>query len=340
MERLYDLFQSAPDLGSRINPHTVTEDFFALGFDTLKGTVERALKKIEARGDPDRAALGVAAQWIALAATLMSRQFTLVATNVPYLARGKQAEELRKYIEDVHPVAKADLATVFLERCLAYCAPGGTTALVTPQNWLFLGSYKALREQLLRRVAWNAVAKLGENGFDSPQAAGAFTPDDLAAIWTFCSSQELAKAVRLYNQKTSIDLSLRFELQRWGKITAQNFPSGLPEPRSSDSTQWLFKGHPKGSTDPLQVAVARLLDFRWPDQVPDDLDALADADGIVPMSSVRGEPPAAERLREILRAAFDRGRKDRLSSVPPPSEPCMRISRTRLSSQWFYLEED
>ncbi len=36
----------------------------------------------------------------------------------------------------------------------------------------------------------------------------------------------------------------------------------------------------------------------------------------------------------------DRGRKDRLSSVPPPSEPCMRISRTRLSSQWFYLEED
>ena len=27
----------------------------------------------------------------------------------------------------------------------------------------------------------------------------------------------------------------------------------------------------------------------------------------------------------------DRGRKDRLVSVPPPSEPCRRISRTRLS---------
>ena len=39
----------------------------------------------------------------------------------------------------------------------------------------------------------------------------------------------------------------------------------------------------------------------------------------------------------------DRGRKDRLMSAPPPSEPCRRISRTRLSSQWFgllYLEED
>ena len=81
----------------------MTEDLFALGFDTLKGTVERALKKIEARDDPDRAALGVAAQGIALAASLMSREFTLVATNVPYLARGKQAEALRDYIGEVHP---------------------------------------------------------------------------------------------------------------------------------------------------------------------------------------------------------------------------------------------
>ena len=33
-----------------------------------------------------------------------------------------------------------------------------------------------------------------------------------------------------------------------------------------------------------------------------------------------------------------RGRENRL--VPPPSEPCRRISRTRLSSRWSYLGED
>ena len=27
-------------------------------------------------------------------------------------------------------------------------------------------------------------------------------------------------------------------------------------------------------------------------------------------------------------------------SVPPPSEPDVRISRIRLSSRWFYLKED
>ena len=56
-------------------------------------------------------------------------------------------------------------------------------------------------------------------------------------------------------------------------------------------SQWLFKGHLKGSTDPLQVAVARLLGYRWPDQEPDKLDALADGDGIVPIPSARGDRP-------------------------------------------------
>ncbi len=37
---------------------------------------------------------------------------------------------------------------------------------------------------------------------------------------------------------------------------------------------------------------------------------------------------------------IDRGRENRLSSVPPPSEPDRRISRIRLSSRWFYLEEE
>src|SRR6266404_2671782 len=36
----------------------------------------------------------------------------------------------------------------------------------------------------------------------------------------------------------------------------------------------------------------------------------------------------------------DRGRENRLSSAPPPSEPDRRVSRIRLSGRWFYLRED
>jgi hypothetical protein len=131
-------------------------------------------------------------------------------------------------------------------------------------------------------------------------------PSDLAAVLTFVKSDQFTRAVREVDQALSVTessfIKVPFDLERWQQLANEEYPNGLPAPQSHDPTQWLFKGHPKDSTDPLQVAVARLLSYRWPDQEPDKLDPLADADGIVPIPSVRGEPPAAERLREILKA--------------------------------------
>jgi len=56
--------------------------------------------------------------------------------------------------------------------------------------------------------------------------------------------------------------------------------------------------------DALQVAVARLLGYPWPEQGEHDLDRFADADGIVCLPAVRGEQPAAERLRALLVSAY------------------------------------
>ena len=95
-----------------------------------------------------------------------------------------------------------------------------------------------------------------------------------------------------------------FDLEHWTKVAAEQYPNGLPEPHSDDPTQWLFKGHPKGSEDPLQVAVARLLGYRWPDQEADELERFVDPDGIVCLPAVLGETPAAERLREVLATAW------------------------------------
>jgi 2,4-dienoyl-CoA reductase-like NADH-dependent reductase (Old Yellow Enzyme family) len=50
--------------------------------------------------------------------------------------------------------------------------------------------------------------------------------------------------------------------------------------------------------------------------------------------------PLAKIVRFIHEQGGDRGRKDRVVPVPPPSEPDRRVSRIRLSSRWFYLQED
>jgi hypothetical protein len=133
-------------------------------------------------------------------------------------------------------------------------------------------------------------------------------PADLAAVWTYCQSPDFNQAVRAIDRSLKVTSStiakVPFDLEHWTKVAAEQYPDGLPEPHSDDPTQWLFKGVIPGSTAPLQVPVARLLGYRWPDQEPDDLDEVADDDGIVPLPSVRGETPAAERLRAVLARAY------------------------------------
>jgi hypothetical protein len=166
MARLYRMFKDAPVLGSLINPRAGEGDLLVSASLELLPLLEKALAR---EADDDSAQeMTVAARGVAKAAEILAGQFTLVATNVPYLGAKKQEYVLRQYCERVHPRAKADLATCFVERCLEFCANGGSTSLVTPQNWLFLGTYQALRESALKTATWRFVARLGPKGFQTP----------------------------------------------------------------------------------------------------------------------------------------------------------------------------
>jgi hypothetical protein len=117
------------------------------------------------------------------------------------------------------------------------------------------------------------------------------------------------------NTATSVFEKVPFDLAHWQKVAAEKYPNGLPKPHSDDPTQWLFNGQPKGSEQPLHVAVARLLNYRWPRQTgssfpdcpalgPDGLESFADKDGIVCLPPINQEQPAAARLRQLLATAL------------------------------------
>jgi hypothetical protein len=144
-------------------------------------------------------------------------------------------------------------------------------------------------------------------------------PAHLPALWCFCSSTDFHEAVREVDQALKVTNAtlgkIPFALAHWEKEAAQKYPHGLPKPFSSDPTQWLFNGHPKGSGQPLQVAVARLLGYQWPRQTgssfpdcpalsPDGLEKHSEADGIVSLTSLAGKASAADRLRALLAASY------------------------------------
>ena len=165
MAGLYALFADAPVLGSLINPSASEGDLVVASFHEVHPLLERALAQETV--DDIAHEMAVTARGLAKATEILASQFTLVATNVPYLGRGKQDDVLKEYCERIHPSGKADLSTCFIERCLDFCTVAGSTALVTPQNWWFLGSYKELRNQLLTAKCFNAIATLGEEAWQS-----------------------------------------------------------------------------------------------------------------------------------------------------------------------------
>ena len=164
----------------------------------------------------------------------------------------------------------------------------------------------------------------------------------IVAFAAFSQSGELQSAARRTGQSLNIDngyfARFEFDLDRWIQLGGKLYPNGLPHPFSDDPTQWIFHGHPCGSviwdqeakrtahgplrTDAsvLQVAVARVLGYCWPAEQAADMElaneqrewvrrcdalhGLADEDGIVCISPVRGEASAAQRLRGLLAASY------------------------------------
>ncbi len=491
--RLHILFRNADSLGSLIDPKRVGEIVDVHGLQRSMDDVDWSELEplLEAAGqqesaDPAGRVLGADAAALVRTARFMSRTFTLVATNVPYLGRNKQASSLTSYIDLRYYEGRGDLAVAFLLRLMEMAEPGGTVVAVAPQAWMFLRSYEGFRVKLLRlheprllvrlgagafgqisgevvnaslsvvscasprppsniafidvenqqgaankatalkggvplthasqrsqadnpmstlngltlgtaelvgsiatsyqgtstgdalrflrkfwevpaigqdwrrqqgttpvtrpysgrenivlwenrrgplqqahENGWGAIrgeAAWGKNGvalsqmgtmpctlytgdlFDnSSTAVIPHRPSDTAALFRFFSSEEFRVALRLVSPKMSVEVAtvqtVPFDASRWRRFAEEAGP--LPDPWSDDPLQWLFEGRPDVASGALQVGVARLLGYRWPDQSEgDDLDELVDEDGIVCLPSVRGERTAADRLQEILARAF------------------------------------
>ena len=103
----------------------------------------------------------------------------------------------------------------------------------------------------------------------------------LNAICAFALSDEFNFNVRKMNQSLAIDNGLLaripFDLEHWQQVTAEKYPNGLPKPYSDDPTQWLFHGHPIKTENPLQVAIARVLGYRWPAEEVNNTSAKVEA---------------------------------------------------------------
>ncbi|QSR33846.1 restriction endonuclease subunit M [Marinobacterium iners] len=165
---------------------------------------------------------------------------------------------------------------------------------------------------------------------------------NLECLKSFSESPDFVDLVRQIDQKLMVTNStlvkIPFDFEYWAKTAEEKYPNGLPQPYTNDPTQWTFHGHPCGSViwdedskwtahdelrvddSVLQVAVARLLGYRWPAELDPEMElaveqrewvercqslaGFIDDDGIVCLPPVRGEKAADQRLEALLQAAY------------------------------------
>lgn len=167
---LFDLFQSAPLLGSLIEP--VGSDLFQSAklreVDRLLTDILQKVRRTEA----DIIEGTVSARGMSDAAAILHSKFTLTITNPPYLGQGEFDPKLLAFLTVRHKIAKADISTAFMLRMANFSQIGGSVASVTKQEWCFLPTFFKFRKHLLNHFDFNIFAFLGEEAWEAYGARG------------------------------------------------------------------------------------------------------------------------------------------------------------------------
>ncbi|MBF0101464.1 MAG: N-6 DNA methylase [Desulfobacterales bacterium] len=195
-----------------------------------------------------------------------------------------------------------------------------------------------------------------------------------AILFCFITNQDYSEFVRKIDAALKVTnktlVKVPFDIDHWKKISKEKYPNGLPKPYTDDPTQWIFHGHPCGSViwaeekkwtaygtlrtneTVLQVAVARLLGYRWPTEFDSKMELsdeqrewvnrceallpYANEDGIVCIPPLLGEAAAAERLLNLLAASYgSEWTNDTLSQLLKQSDHAGKSLETWLRDKFF-----
>lgn len=166
---LHDLFTQAPLLGSLLEP--TSRDLFESEKLKQIGRFFELLIERTRRAEPEISEGVFSARGMADAVSILHRRYVLQATNVPFLGRNKQDQKIVEYVSERYDLARADLATVMIQRMVKMSSNGSTICSVTPQNWLYLKRFEGLRRAIVKNNSLNFVGALGSGAFETISGA-------------------------------------------------------------------------------------------------------------------------------------------------------------------------
>lgn len=95
---------------------------------------------------------------------VLAQKYDVVITNPPYMSNKGMNAVVQGYISKYYKDYKSDMFAVFMVRCMEMTKPNGMCSMVTMQAWLFIKTFKKLREYVLNKNILSLL-QIGYNSF-------------------------------------------------------------------------------------------------------------------------------------------------------------------------------
>lgn len=99
-------------------------------------------------------------------AQVLSMKYDCVVTNPPYVNAAYMNEVLADYVKANYKETKSDLFACFLKRSREFAKPDGMIGIVCPFVWMFISSYKWLRNHIIKETTIQNLIQLEYNAFE------------------------------------------------------------------------------------------------------------------------------------------------------------------------------
>ena len=96
-------------------------------------------------------------------AQTLSTQYTVVATNPPYL--NKYNSKLKDYLTDNYRDYSGDLFSVFMFKNFGFCKESGYSGFMTPFVWMYIKTYEKLRKHIIENKGISTLIQMEYSAF-------------------------------------------------------------------------------------------------------------------------------------------------------------------------------
>lgn len=165
----------------------------------LKAFLE-ALYRLEQEGDFQQKAAAKAFIPYIQQAWMLAQRYDAVVANPPYMGSNYQSSNVKTYLRNNFTNYEKDLFSAFVVRNLELSKKGAQLGFMTPFVWMFISSYKELREKLITQKTICSLVQLEYSGFD-----GATVPICTFTLQNYTNCDYLGTYIRLADFKGAIN---------------------------------------------------------------------------------------------------------------------------------------